>query len=126
MLFRSILALALAAAGLGMGFAMSPILTVALSTVAPLDAPDASGLMTTVIQLGQVAGVATIGSVFLSVAADPAAGLHPTTTAVEWALVLSVSLVALGAVAGTMLVRSHARHRSTTARIAADTEPAAA
>jgi MFS family permease len=108
------LALALATAGLGMGFAMSPILTVALSTVAPVDAPDASGLMTTVIQLGQVAGVATIGTVFLTVAADPAAGLHPTTTGAEWALVLAVGLVGLAAVAGLQLVRSHARHRAAT------------
>ena len=46
--------------------AASPIVTVALSKVAPQDASDASGVLTTVIQLGLVIGVATFGSVFLT------------------------------------------------------------
>ena len=64
--------------GFGQGMAASPILTVALSKVAPQDAPDASGVLTTVIQLGLVIGVATFGSVFLTQAAVP--GVHPTAT----------------------------------------------
>ena len=61
-----LLPLALFVAGFGQGMAASPILTLALSKVTPADAPDASGVLTTVIQLGLVIGVATFGSVFLT------------------------------------------------------------
>ncbi len=61
-----VLPLALLTAGLGMGVAFSPVLTVALARVAPADASDASGILTTVIQLGQVVGIATFGSMFFS------------------------------------------------------------
>ena len=68
-------------AGLGMGYAFSPALAVALSTVAPADASDASGLLTTVIQLGQVVGVATFGSAFLTLAVQ--SGPHPMAAAIS-------------------------------------------
>jgi MFS family permease len=52
--------------GVGMGLAFSPALNAALRNVPPADAANASGVMSTVTQLGQVAGVAGLGAVFLS------------------------------------------------------------
>ncbi len=65
---------ALAVTGLGLGAAFGPLLAVALTHVAVADAADASGLLVMVNQLGQVVGVATFGTLFLSIA--PPTG-HP-------------------------------------------------
>jgi MFS family permease len=56
----------LALAGLGLGLSVSPLLTQSLVHVPPARAADASGLLTTTVQLGQLLGVAVIGSVYLS------------------------------------------------------------
>ncbi|MEE1753455.1 MFS transporter [Streptomyces sp. SP18CS02] len=58
------LSFAVFGAGLALGF--SPALTGALATVRKEDAADASGLLATVSQLGQLIGVATFGTLFLS------------------------------------------------------------
>jgi hypothetical protein len=97
------LPLALFTGGFGQGMAASPILTVALSKVAPQDAPDASGVLTTVIQLGLVLGVATFGSVFLTQAAVP--GAHPTASAIAetlWLIVAALVACAIASLAMTM------------------------
>jgi MFS family permease len=52
--------------GLALGAAYGPMLAAALAHVAPEHAPGASGLMATMLQLGQVIGVATYGSLYLS------------------------------------------------------------
>ncbi|MGW2156968.1 hypothetical protein [Nonomuraea sp. NPDC001699] len=52
--------------GAGMGPACSPALNAALTRVAPTDTANASGLMSTATQLGQVAGIAGLGAVFLA------------------------------------------------------------
>lgn len=85
--------------GIGFGYAYSPILSLALRHVVPAHAPDASGLLVTVVQLGQVVGVATFGTLFLS-RVDP--GAHPATvdaiTTTATGLTLAVALAAgLGA-----------------------------
>ncbi len=90
--------------GFGQGLAASPILTVALSKVAPQDAPDASGVLTTVIQLGLVLGVATFGSIFLTQAALP--GVHPTASAIAFTLWLIVAALLACAVAALVMVRA--------------------
>lgn len=59
---------AMTVVGLGLGAAYSPLLAVALTYVAVEDAADASGLLVTTTQLGQVVGVATFGTLFLGVA----------------------------------------------------------
>lgn len=59
---------ALSLAGAGMGLSVSPLLTQSLVHVPMSQAPDASGLFTTAMQLGQVVGVATFGTLFLSLA----------------------------------------------------------
>jgi MFS family permease len=56
----------LAAVGLGLGLSVSPLLTQSLTHVPPARAADASGLLTTTVQLGQLLGVAAVGSVYLS------------------------------------------------------------
>jgi len=99
-----VLAPALFVGGFGQGMAASPILTVALSKVAPQDAPDASGVLTTVIQLGLVIGVATFGSVFLTLAAVP--GVHPTADAVALTLWSIVAALVACAIASLAMVRA--------------------
>ena len=84
--------------------AASPILTVALSKVAPEDAPEASGVLTTIIQLGLVIGVATFGSVFLTEAVLP--GAHPTASAIALTLWLIVADLVACAVASLVMVRA--------------------
>ncbi|MEU1422884.1 MFS transporter [Kitasatospora sp. NPDC005751] len=59
--------------GLVAGCTYSPLFARALGGVAPADAADASGVMVTVVQLGQVVGVAVLGSVFLGGVSLPAA-----------------------------------------------------
>ncbi len=99
-----VLPLALFAAGFGQGMAASPILSVALAKVAPRDAPDASGVVTTVIQLGLVLGVATFGSVFLTQAAVP--GAHPTASAIAETLWLIVATLIACAIASLAMIRA--------------------
>ena len=65
-------ALVLTGAALALGF--SPLVTHGLVRVPLRHAADASGLLTTTIQLGQAIGVATFGSLFLTLDAGRAAG----------------------------------------------------
>lgn len=51
--------------GLGLGASFSPTLTLALGRVRPEDAADASGMLATVSQLGQLIGIATFGTLFM-------------------------------------------------------------
>ncbi|MEV7345393.1 MFS transporter [Streptomyces sp. NPDC093544] len=57
---------AFAGVGAGLALAFSPTLTKALATVRAEDAADASGLLATVTQLGQLIGVAAFGTLFLN------------------------------------------------------------
>ncbi len=57
--------LAYAGVGVGLALGFSPTLTGALAAVRPQDAADASGLLATVAQLGQLIGVAAFGTLFL-------------------------------------------------------------
>ncbi len=57
---------AFAGVGVGLALGFSPTLTRALATVRPEDAADASGLLATVTQLGQLIGVAAFGTLFLN------------------------------------------------------------
>ena len=112
---RSHLGLALTAVGLGLGLSVSPLLTQSLTNVPAARAADASGLLTTTVQLGQLLGVAVIGSVYLSRAGStPGSGpAHAAASAAAmsgtacWLAVLS----AAGLVAAAVMVRA-ARRRS--------------
>lgn len=54
--------------GAGNGLAFSPLMTRALAAVPVTLAADASGILVTAVQLGIVAGIASLGSVFLAAA----------------------------------------------------------
>jgi MFS family permease len=75
------LAVTLAAVGLGLGLSVGPLLTQALAHVPRARAADASGLLTTTVQLGQLMGVAVLGSVYLSRAAG-----HPAPSTASTAM----------------------------------------
>ncbi|MFG2357591.1 MFS transporter [Streptomyces sp. NPDC048521] len=95
-------------AGLGVGLALafSPTLTGALATVRPQDAADASGLLATVTQLGQLLGVASFGTLFLN-RLESLGALRSYTSAeafsvCAWAL---AGTAVVGAVSGLVLRR---------------------
>jgi hypothetical protein len=100
------LAVVLALVGLGFGAAYSPILTVALRTIAPVHAPDASGVLVTVTQLGQVVGVAAFGTLFLGLV--DVAEAPPTAHGMA---VTSVGLAATAGVAALLGLRMAVRRR---------------
>ena len=93
-------------AGLGAGF--SPLTTQALVQVPAADAADASGLLTTTLQFGQVIGVATFGSLFLSLARPAGSGparelsAHAISAVDGWLALL----VLAGAGLGLLLART--------------------
>jgi cyanate permease len=83
--------------GFGFGSAFSPLITLALTHVPPADAADASGLLTTMTQLAQVVGVATFGSLYLTLAghAPSAHALAVTSIYLAAVSVLSAGCAAL-------------------------------
>ena len=95
--------------GLGLGLAASPLFTQALAHVPAAGASDASGLLTTTVQLGQLLGVAIIGSVYLSratphpgVSSRALASAGAMSTAACWLAALSV----VGLLAAMVMVRA--------------------
>jgi len=81
--------------GLGSGVAYSPLVARALAAVAPADAADASGLVTTSVQLAQVVGLAVIGSLYLALAAGHGSNLAaPATLVVDGAIALAAAACA--------------------------------
>lgn len=83
--------------GAASGCAYSPLFARALSRVAPADAPDASGVLVTMVQLGQVVGVSLVGTVFLSSVHYPAsAAVSGRALAVTTAVLAVSSVVAAG------------------------------
>ncbi|GGO80817.1 MFS transporter [Wenjunlia tyrosinilytica] len=94
----AVLPVLLGGAGVGLGGTVGPVLALALAKVRPQDAADATGLLTTVTQLGVVLGVAAFGTVFLSRSSDSMA-----VTAVALA-----ATSAVGALFGLRLLRGRA------------------
>jgi predicted MFS family arabinose efflux permease len=101
----------LAGAGLGLGLSVSPLLTQSLVHVPAARAADASGLLTTTVQLGQLMGVAAIGSVYLSRAVGFSHAAAPGRAAASagamsatacWLAALSVA----GLLAAAVMVRA--------------------
>ncbi|MFJ4896852.1 MFS transporter [Streptomyces sp. NPDC088727] len=100
---------AFAVIGAGMALAFSPTLTGALANVRPEDAADASGVLVTVTQLGQLIGVAGFGTLYLNRLDTP--GAQGSGEAL-WVCALALSGTAVaGVLAG--LVR---RRRTTGSR----------
>src|SRR6266700_2842582 len=100
----------LAGAGLGLGLSVSPLLTQSLVHVPAARAADASGLLTTTVQLGQLMGVAAIGSVYLSRAAGfshAAAGRAAASAgAMSGTACWLAALSAAGLLAAAVMVRA--------------------
>jgi hypothetical protein len=89
------LAPGLAVAGLGQGLVMSPLFGTVLSEVPPAVAGAGSGVLTTTQQTALALGVATLGSLFLALAADG------TGISNAFLVVLAVQVaVAIGVAAG--------------------------
>ncbi|QUQ64516.1 MFS transporter [Kutzneria sp. CA-103260] len=80
----------------GFGLAFSPLMAHTLVNVPAEAAADASGLLTTTLQLGQVIGVAIFGDLYLSLAADA------LTTTLSWA----AGLTLIGALVSIALART--------------------
>jgi MFS family permease len=108
----------LTAVGLGLGLSVSPLLTQSLTHVPPTRAADASGLLTTTVQLGQLLGVAAIGSVYLS-RATSGSGSRISTTGRAAASAAAMSstacwlavVSAAGLLAAAVMVRAARRRR---------------
>jgi EmrB/QacA subfamily drug resistance transporter len=102
----------LALLGFGMGIGYSPLLMNSLVHVPTRSAADASGLMTTTVQLGQVIAVATFGSLFLSLAGQPQphASAHAVATTLDWL----AGLLLVGALIAALLARTIVRARRVT------------
>jgi MFS family permease len=90
--------------GAGLGTAFGPLLTQALVHVPPSAAPDASGLLTTTLQLSQVIGVAVFGSVFLDLAANPRA--HASAVAISTVNGLLAGFCLLAILGAVLLART--------------------
>jgi EmrB/QacA subfamily drug resistance transporter len=91
--------------GGGMGAGFSPLMTRALAGVPLADAADASGVLATVVQLAQVVGVATFGTLMLGLAD----GFTPAASGAAFAataLAMGALMLAGGALIG---VRVQAR-----------------
>jgi hypothetical protein len=89
--------------GAALGIAFSPIITVALTHVPIADAADASGVLVTVFQLGQVVGVAALGTTYLSLVHHP--GPHDSAHAEVVTLVVLAACAAVAAALSVVLVR---------------------
>ena len=79
--------------GACLALAFSPLVTHALVRVPPHQAADASGLLTTPIQLSQAVGVAAFGSVFLTL--DAARGPGQVTEISGHALAVTMTWIAV-------------------------------
>jgi len=101
---------ALVVCGLGMGMTLSPLLAQSLLRVPPAKAADASGVLTTTMQLGQVIGVAAFGTLYFSLATPFAphslARAHSSAHAMSSAAVCMAVLSAVGALFGIALSRN--------------------
>ncbi|NUP46630.1 MAG: MFS transporter [Catenulispora sp.] len=91
---------ALVADGAGMGLAIGPLAATAMGRVAPHHTGAASGVVSTVMQVGGAVGVAVIGIVFYS-----ALGSAPTPAAYAHAFTAGLELLAGVAVAVAILLQ---------------------
>ncbi|WP_436771172.1 MFS transporter [Yinghuangia sp. YIM S09857] len=95
---QAVLIAVLGAVGASLGAAFSPVMALGLRRVAPVDAPDASGLLATVTQFGQVLGVAVFGTVYLERIGAGAAQAG-------WTTGLGLAGVALAAALSALMLR---------------------
>jgi EmrB/QacA subfamily drug resistance transporter len=93
-----LLAVALLAVGIGHGLAVNPLFDLVISSTTDADAGAASGTLLTTTQLTNALGIATIGSVYLSLLDDPPhTPKHGYAEALMWtmAILAAVSILAI-------------------------------
>ncbi|MFE6483910.1 MFS transporter [Streptomyces sp. NPDC057757] len=96
-----LLYVAFAGVGVGLALGFSPTLTKALATVRAEDAADASGLLATVTQIGQLMGVAAFGTLFLNrLESQRAPGAYTSADALLACMYALAGTATLGAVSG--------------------------
>jgi len=107
------LQVALVITGAALAFGFSPLVTHALVNVPLRRAADASGLLTTTIQLGQAVGVATFGSLYLTLDTQDlgAASAAVSGHALAVTLACLAAALVLGVAAGILLGRTVAAAR---------------
>jgi MFS family permease len=112
--------------GLALGLSVSPLLTQSLTHVPAARAADASGLLTTTVQLAQLLGVAAVGSVYLSRATSPAASAGAMSATACWLAALSAAgLLAAAVMARAVRGRGSARPLSRTGQVSRPPQPPA-
>ena len=90
------------AVGFGLGLAFSPLMGLMLSRVPVRDAADASGVIATLTQIGQVTGVATVGTLFLDLdTGAPGSSAHAITVV----CLVCAGLAVIGALAASRIPR---------------------
>ncbi|GAA4906768.1 MFS transporter [Actinomycetospora succinea] len=90
--------------GAALGLGVSPLVGMTLARVPVEDAADASAVVVTVFQLGQVVGVATLGSLYLSLADVP--GAVVSAHAYSWtATGLAIAAITAGGCATLLAAR---------------------
>jgi MFS family permease len=101
---------ALVVLGVGMGLSTSPLLTQTLVNVPMRLVADASGVLTTTVQLGQVFGIAAAGALYLSLdqgnAAHGQARALASGSAISTTALWLVALSLLGTMTGIALART--------------------
>jgi EmrB/QacA subfamily drug resistance transporter len=102
--------------GVGYGLAFSPLLQHALVKVPMAEAADASGLLTTTLQLSQVIGIAAFGTLYFTLVKHPAA--HPSAHAFAATNAWLAVLMLVGVVGGAALARTVIRARRAAAATA--------
>jgi MFS family permease len=105
----ALLQVALIVTGAALALGFSPLVTHSLVRVPLQHAADASGLLTTTIQLSQAIGVATFGSLFLTLSTHPGpvASGHALAVTMGWVAAVMV----LSVLAGIPLARTVAAAR---------------
>jgi EmrB/QacA subfamily drug resistance transporter len=85
--------------GLGMGMVTAPLISTVLAGITPRHAGEASGVLSTMQQVGNAVGVAVIGVIFYGVlgraAGHPDAFPHAFRSSLVYVIVLDVALAAL-------------------------------
>ncbi|GAA2055210.1 MFS transporter [Catenulispora yoronensis] len=102
--------------GFGIGLGNAPTMTLALLNVPVTDAADASGTLATTAQLAQVVGIATLGTLYLSVA--PGKALHSAGHAMAALSVAAMAVTLVAAVFAHYLYRLDRRQRQAAATTA--------
>jgi len=92
--------------GAFLAVAFSPLVTQALVRVPPHQAADASGLLTTAMQLSQAVGVAVFGSLFLTVDDSAAARAAEVSVTSGHALFVTLAWIAVTLACGAAVFKS--------------------